>query len=37
MVLLVEDAQWVELGRRLTAFDAEFTCWTKENEEARRR
>ena len=38
MVLLVEDAraQWVELDRRITAFDTEFVRWTKENEEARR-
>ena len=38
MVQLVEDAcaQWVELDRRITAFDAEFVCWAKENEEARR-
>ena len=38
MVQLVEDAraQWVELDRRITAFDAEFVCWAKENEDARR-
>jgi transposase len=38
MVLLVEDAraQWVELDRRITAFDTEFVRWAKENEEARR-
>jgi transposase len=38
MVLLVEDtrAQWVELDRRIAAFDAEFIRWAKENEEARR-
>jgi transposase len=38
MVLLVEDAraQWVELDRRITAFDTEFVRWTKESEEARR-
>jgi transposase len=38
MILLVSDAraQWVELDRRITAFDAEFVCWAKENEEARR-
>jgi transposase len=37
MVLLVEDAraQWVELDRRIRAFDAEFVRWAKENEEAR--
>jgi transposase len=38
MVLLVEDAraQWVELNRRIAAFDAEFVRWARENEEARR-
>ena len=38
MVLLVEDAraQWVELDRRVAAFDAEFVRWAKGNEEARR-
>jgi transposase len=38
MVQLVEDAraQWVELDRRITAFDAELVCWAKENEDARR-
>jgi len=38
MVLLVEDAraQWVELDRRITAFDTEFVRWAKENEQARR-
>ena len=38
MVLLIQDAraQWVELDRRITAFDTEFVRWVKENEEARR-
>lgn len=38
MITLVVDArlQWVELDRRITAFDAEFVRWTKENEDARR-
>ena len=38
MISLVEDAraQWVELDRRIAAFDAEFVRWAKENEEARR-
>ena len=38
MILLVEDAraQWAELDRRIAAFDAEFVCWVKENEEAHR-
>jgi transposase len=38
MILLVTDAraQWAELDRRITAFDAEFVRWTKENEDARR-
>jgi transposase len=38
MKLLVADAraQWVELDRRISAFDAEFVCWAKENEDARR-
>jgi len=38
MILLISDAraQWAELDRRITAFDAEFVCWAKENEEARR-
>ena len=27
---------WSELDRRITAFDAEFVRWTKENEDARR-
>lgn len=38
MISLVVDArlQWVELDRRITAFDAEFVRWTKENEDARR-
>lgn len=29
-------AQWVELDRRIAAFDPEFVRWTKENEDARR-
>ena len=38
MILLISDAraQWAELDRRIAAFDAEFVCWAKENEEARR-
>src|ERR1700720_2551592 len=38
MIMLVTDAriQWSELDRRITAFDAEFVRWTKENEDARR-
>jgi transposase len=38
MILLVADAraQWVELDRRIAAFDAEFVRWVRENEEARR-
>jgi transposase len=38
MALLVADAraQWAELDRRISAFDAEFIHWVKENEEARR-
>jgi transposase len=38
MIILVADAraQWAELDRRISAFDAEFTRWTKENEHARR-
>ena len=38
MISLVEDAraQWVELDRRIAAFDAEFVRWAKENEAARR-
>ena len=38
MVQLVEDAcaQWVELDRRITAFDGELVRWAKENEDARR-
>ena len=38
MIVLVADAraQWVELDRRISAFDAEFVCWVKENQEARR-
>ena len=35
MILLVADAraQWAELDRRISAFDAEFVRWVKENEE----
>ena len=38
MIVLVADArkQWAELDRRISAFDAEFVRWMKENEEARR-
>jgi transposase len=38
MILLVADAraQWAELDRRISAFDAEFVRWVKENENARR-
>src|SRR3984957_15911542 len=38
IIMLVTDAriQWAELDRRITAFDAEFVRWTKENEDARR-
>ena len=38
MIRLVGDArlQWAELDRRISAFDAEFVGWVKENEEARR-
>src|ERR1700720_525823 len=38
MIVLVADAraQWAELDRRISAFDAEFIRWVKENEEARR-
>ena len=38
MIALVGDAraQWAELDRRISAFDAEFVRWVKENEEARR-
>src|SRR5262252_9963893 len=38
MIMLVTDAraQWAELDRRITAFDAEFVRWTRENEDARR-
>ena len=38
MILLVGDArvQWAELDRRISAFDAEFARWVKENEEAHR-
>ena len=38
MIVLVGDAraQWAELDRRISAFDAEFVRWVKDNEEARR-
>jgi len=38
MIVLVADAraQWAELDRRISAFDAEFVRWVKENQEARR-
>jgi transposase len=38
VLMLVTDAraQWAELDRRISAFDAEFVGWVKENEEARR-
>ena len=38
MIVLVADAraQWAELDRRISAFEAEFVRWVKENEEARR-
>ena len=39
MIVLVRAdarAQWAELDRRISAFDAEFVRWVKENEEARR-
>jgi transposase len=38
MIVLVADAraQWAELDRRISAFDAEFVRWVKENEDARR-
>ena len=38
MIVLIADAraQWAELDRRISAFDAEFVRWVKENEEARR-
>jgi transposase len=38
MIILIADAraQRAELDRRISAFDAEFICWTKENEDARR-
>ena len=38
MIVLVADArkQWAELDRRISAFDAEFVRWVKENGEARR-
>jgi transposase len=38
IILLLADArvQWAELDRRISAFDAEFVRWVKENEEARR-
>jgi transposase len=29
-------AQWAELDRRISAFDAEFVRWARENEDARR-
>ena len=38
MIVLAADArtQWAELDRRISAFDAEFVRWVKENQEARR-
>lgn len=38
VIMLIADAraQWAELDRRISAFDAEFIRWTKENEDARR-
>lgn len=38
MLVLITDArtQWAELDRRITAFDAEFVRWAKENAQARR-
>ena len=38
IIVLVADAraQWAELDRRISAFDAELVRWVKENEEARR-
>jgi transposase len=38
MIVLVTDAraQWAELDRRVSAFDAELVRWVRENEEARR-
>ena len=38
IIVLVADAraQWAELDQRISAFDAEFVRWVKENEEARR-
>jgi transposase len=38
MIVLVADAraQWAELDRRISDFDAEFVGWMTENEEARR-
>ena len=38
MIVLVADArkQWAEIDRRISAFDAEFVRWVKDNEEARR-
>jgi transposase len=38
MIVLVADAraQWAEIDRRISAFDAELVRWVKENEEARR-
>ncbi len=38
IILLIADAraQWAELDRRTAAFDAQFVCWAKQNEEVRR-
>ena len=38
MIVLVADvrAQWAELDGKIAVFDAEFICWTKENEDAGR-
>lgn len=38
MRLLIADgfAQWQELDRRITGFDAEFTAFTREHEAAKR-
>ena len=38
IIVLVADAraQWAELDQQISAFDAEFVRWVKENEEARR-
>ena len=38
IIVLVADAraQWAELDRRISTFDAEFVRWVKEDEEARR-